>query len=73
MNCNMITWAELLWLRIGPVAGYCENCGGFSISKESRWLYSPLEPPSAAEEGLCSMALFSLHFVVLDVPSKIGC
>ena len=32
MNCSMITWAELLLPRIGPVAGYCEHCDGFSIS-----------------------------------------
>lgn len=34
MNYSLITWAEILWLRIGPVAGYCENCDGFSISKK---------------------------------------
>jgi len=34
MNYSMITWAELLWLRVGPVARYCENCDEFSISKK---------------------------------------
>jgi hypothetical protein len=26
-----ITWAELLWLRIGPFAGYCEHGDEFNI------------------------------------------
>jgi hypothetical protein len=34
MNFSMITWAELLWLRIGPVAGCSEQCDGFSISRK---------------------------------------
>jgi len=72
MNYSMITWAELLHLRLGPFAGYCEHWWIFHFQK-SRWLYSPLEPPSSSEVGLCSMALFSLHFAVLDVRSKIVC
>jgi len=70
MNYNMSTWAELLWRRIGPAEGYCEHCDGTLHFHKSRWLYSPLEPPLASEEELSSVALFSLHFVVLDVPEQ---
>ena len=34
MNELQYEWAELRWLRIGPVAGCCEHCDGFSISKK---------------------------------------
>lgn len=69
MNYSMITWAELLRLSIGTVAGYCEHRDWFSISKKSVIIFSTWATVSFWSRTLVHGVIFT-SFCCIGCPEQ---
>jgi len=68
MNYNVIMWAELLWLRIGPVAGYCKHCDGFFSFPKVGYYIHHLSRRQLLKKDSAPWRYF--HFILLHWTSR---